>query len=113
MIDRNEFDDLFKSFGKEIVVEIIDIFISEYDDRFKHLRENVAAMDFKNLEFNSHSLKGVIAHFKDPVTTEQSRRLNAMAKEKVEAGLEKALQDLEKSSALLLEELKTIKKQLT
>lgn len=110
MIDRQEFNETFQYFDKEIIVEIIDIFLSEYDERFKNLRANVAERDFEKLKFNAHSLKGVIANFKDPVTIDQSKRLDDMAKNKVENGLDKALADLEKSSAALIEELIVIKK---
>jgi hypothetical protein len=113
MIDRQQFNENFQYFDKEIIVEIIDIFFSEYDERFKNLKANVADKDFEKLKFNAHSIKGVIANFWDPVTIEQSRRLDEMAKNKVENGLEKALQDLEQSSALLVEELKKIKKQFS
>ncbi|MCX6279195.1 MAG: Hpt domain-containing protein [Bacteroidetes bacterium] len=111
MIDRKQFNDVFEYFDKEVIVEIIDIFVSEYDDRFRKLRANVTDKDFKNLQFNAHSLKGVIANFMDPVTIEQSKRLDEMAKKEIVAGLEKALEDLELNSALLLKELKIIKKE--
>lgn len=109
MIDRQKFNEYFSNFDKEIVVDIIDIFISEYDDRFVNLRENVLRKDFEKLKFNAHGLKGVIANFMDPVTIELSERLDKMAKNGVEDGLEKALDDLERNSWLLLGELKKIK----
>lgn len=76
MIDRPKFNENFQYFEKEIIVEIIDIFESEYEDRFKALRENISIRDFNQLKFHAHSLKGVIANFMDPVTIELSRRLD-------------------------------------
>ncbi|MCK9220282.1 MAG: Hpt domain-containing protein [Bacteroidales bacterium] len=106
MIDRQKFNENFQYFEKDVIVEIIDIFISEYEDRFNNLRQNVVDRDFIKLKFNAHSLKGVIANFMDPVTIELSKKLDEMAKEKREAGLTELFADLEKNSEKLLEELK-------
>lgn len=113
MIDRVKFNENFQYFDNEIIVEIIDIFISEYDERFKNLKKNIDEKDFTQLKFNAHSLKGVIANFMDPVTIEQSRSLDEMAKKGTEAGLADLFNALEKSSFSLLQELKVIKKELT
>lgn len=109
MIDRKEFNEYWKNFDHELLVEIIDMFIAEYDDRFTALNKNVADGDIDQLQFNSHSLKGVIAHFKDPLTIEKSIRLNLMAKNKVEKGLKEALEDLQVHTLKLIEELKVIR----
>ncbi len=113
MIDRAKFNENFQYFDKEIIVEIIDIFISEYDERYAKLRKNVEERDFASLKFNAHSLKGVIANFMDPVTIDQSRILDEMSRDKIETGLTELFIDLEKNSERLLEELKTIKRELT
>ncbi len=113
MIDRQKLNDNFQYFDKEIVVEIIDIFFSEYDERFINLQKNVQEKDFVNLKFNAHSLKGVIANFMDPVTIEFSRKLDEMARDKNEIGLDHLYADLKRSSDQLLEELRMLKKELT
>lgn len=113
MIDRARFNENFQYFDKEIVVEIIDIFISEFDERFANLHDNVRCRDFDKLKFNAHSIKGVIANFMDPPTIELSKRLDEMAKNKIENGLEKTVVDFEASAKLLLEELKKMKKDLS
>ncbi len=113
MIDRVKFNENFQYFDNEIIVEIIDIFISEYNERFRTLKKNIDEKDFTQLKFNAHSLKGVIANFMDPVTIEQSRSLDEMAKNGTEAGLTDLFNVLEKSSFSLLQELKVIKKELT
>lgn len=113
MIDRVKFNENFQYFDNEIIVEIIDIFISEYDERYRNLKKNIDEKDFTQLKFNAHSLKGVIANFMDPVTIEQSRSLDEMAKKNIEAGLKDLFNELEKSSFNLLQELKAIKKELT
>jgi len=113
MIDRQKFNDNFQYFDKEIIVEIIDIFFSEYDERFEKLQKNVNERDFTQLKFNAHSLKGVIANFMDPVSIELSRKLDEMAKNKEEAGLDKLYEEIQKSAVNLKDELGRIKKELT
>jgi len=113
MIDRKKFDENFKYFEKEIIVEIIDIFQSEYDERFITLRENVRKLDFVQIKFNAHSLKGVVANFMEPVTIELARQLDEKAKNKEVSGLNQLFEELEKSSGILLEELLKIKAELT
>jgi HPt (histidine-containing phosphotransfer) domain-containing protein len=113
MIDHVRFNENFQYFDKEIIIEIIDIFISEFDMRFSNLNENVAARDFDKLKFNAHGIKGVIANFMDPDTIELSKRLDEMAKNRIENGLEKTLADFENSAKLLLEELKQMKEKLS
>ncbi|MFZ4563487.1 MAG: Hpt domain-containing protein [Bacteroidales bacterium] len=113
MIDRQKFNDNFQYFDKEIIVEIIDIFFSEYDERFEKLQKNVNERDFTQLKFNAHSLKGVIANFMDPVTIELSRKLDEVAKNKEEAGLDKLYEEIQKSASNLKDELGQIKKELT
>jgi len=113
MIDREKFNDLFTQLDKEIVKELIDIFLSEFDERFRKLRKNVEEKDFEQLRFNAHSLKGVIAYFVDPVTIELSGRLDRMAKNNTTEGLDEVYRELEKNSVRLSEELKIISKDLT
>ncbi len=135
MIDRQKFNDLFNNFNKEFVVEIIDIFLSEYDERFRKLHKNVEEKDFVNLKFNAHTLKGVVGNFHDPVTNEiaikfdemattvkdfyypettaLSKKVDEITAKKNEAALPQVYKDLENKSSLLRAELKKIRKELT
>jgi HPt (histidine-containing phosphotransfer) domain-containing protein len=113
MIDRQRFNDNFQYFDKEIIIEIIDIFFSEHDERFTKLERNVLDRDFHQLKFNAHSLKGVIANFMDPVTIDLSRRLDEASKSKDETGLDQLFDDLKKSTGKLMVELQQIKQELT
>ncbi len=113
MINRKEFNQNFQYFDKEIVIEIIDIFINEFEERFRNLKDDVSVQNFDKLKFNAHSLKGVIANFMDPDTVELAKRLDEMAKNRVANGLETTLADLEAKSRLLLAELIQIKTELT
>jgi len=113
MIDRKKFNETFVYLDKEIMVEIIDIFLGEYPDRFSALQKNIREQDFKGLKFNAHSLKGVIANFMDPVTIDLSRQLDEKAKNEDGTGLQELYDNLKRQTDLLVQELNVIKKELT
>lgn len=113
MIDRVKFNENFQYFEKEVIIEIIDIFASEYQERFTNLDKNMKERDFEKLKFNTHSLKGVVANFMDPVTIELTRKLDEAAKLKTEAGLDEIYSNLKNSCNSLLGELNSIRTELT
>lgn len=63
MIDRKKLQENFEYFDKEMVLEIIDIFINEYPDRIAKIKSDIAEKDLVALKFDAHSIKGVVANF--------------------------------------------------
>lgn len=63
MINRASFKERFSYFDKEIVVEIIDIFIEEYDERIKKITQVIQDQNADELKKTIHAFKGVIANF--------------------------------------------------
>ncbi len=113
MIDRERFKENFVYLDKEVVVEIIDIFLGEYKERLTNLQKNITEHDFTRLKFNAHSLKGVIANFMDPATIELSRVLDEQAKHEDNNGLLELFDDLKKGTESLVVELNDLKKDFT
>ena len=113
MIDRQMFNDMFNNLDKENIVELIDIFFSQYEERFEAIRKNVTERDFDHQKETSHKLKGALVLFMDPVTSQLSKRFVEMARSNTEAGLDQMLADLEKNTRILVEELKVIRKELS
>jgi len=109
MIDHEKFKQNFYYLDKEVIVEIIDIFLSEFEDRFNTIQKNIADRDFNGLKFSAHSLKGVISNFMDPVTIELSRKLNEMAKDEQSAGLTDLFENLKRESESLARELREMR----
>jgi HPt (histidine-containing phosphotransfer) domain-containing protein len=68
MIDRAAFDELYGNFDKEVVVDIIDIFINEYAGRMQAIEDAIVNADFDALNKRCHSLKGVVSNFYDEDT---------------------------------------------
>ena len=112
MIDRERFGENFIYLDKEVVIEIIDIFLSEYNERLAAIQKNITEQDFPGLKFNAHSLKGVIANFMDPVSIELSRTLDDQAKHENNNGLQELYYNLKREIESLAKELQEIKADL-
>jgi HPt (histidine-containing phosphotransfer) domain-containing protein len=63
MINEKKFADTYIHFDKETVVEIIDIFFEEYDERISKISQQIENRDFENLQKSTHAFKGVVANF--------------------------------------------------
>jgi len=111
MINIDIFNSNYEIFDKEIVREIIDIYIQEYSDRIENLTKNIQEMDLDQLLKNAHSMKGVTANFFDKETEEFARQLEIKAKEKDTTDIELIFEKLIFSSLHLVEELKTLRKE--
>ncbi len=110
MIDKKQFSENFQYFDNEVVTEIINIFIDEYPERMETLRKNIDEKDFEQLKFNAHSLKGVVANFVAPEVQELARQLEMKGANKDLTDVESLFNELKEKSALVVEELKELKK---
>ncbi len=109
MIDRETFSMTYDNFDKEVVVEIIDIFIAEYADRMAALRKALDERNFDGLNKHSHSLKGVVANFYDDTTHHLARQLEMKGKEEIFEGAEDIYRELKVAAESLLGELKELR----
>ena len=109
IIDRDQFFENFKYFDKEIVLEIIDIFINEYPDRMKSLEQDISNGDFSALKFDAHSLKGVVANFIAPEAENLARILEKKGEESDATDLESLYTELKEKTSILIEELKELR----
>ncbi len=110
MIDRKQFKENFQPFDKEIVLEIIDIFIQEYPERMAELEKNINQNDFESLRFNAHSLKGVVANFIVDEPKALAKKLEDQGKGKVKEGNQELFKELKEKTGQLVDELKAIRK---
>jgi len=112
MIDRKKFDENFQYFENDVIIEIINIFDTEFDERFDALTRNIANRDFDQLKFNAHSLKGVVANFMEPEVIRLSQRFDEMAKNREETGIIPLFEELKQRSVALRNELLNIREEL-
>lgn len=111
MIDKKTFAENYEIFDKEIVKEIIEIYLQEYPDRIANLRTNIHQNDFDSIHKNAHSFKGVTANFFDAETVELARILESKAKEQDGSRLKELFEQLKESSEKLIDELKALAKE--
>jgi len=105
-IDWEQFNENFQYYDKEIIKEIIDIFIEEYDDRIKILTKNIGEKDYTNLAFNAHSFKSVIGNYMAPKAYETTRKLEELAKNNGISEIDATFEELKTATGELLSELK-------
>jgi HPt (histidine-containing phosphotransfer) domain-containing protein len=109
VIDKEKFQENFKHFDKELIVEIIDLFIAEHAERMTQLKQNITDLDMVALRFNAHSFKGVIANFMAELPKSHAKSLEEKAKMNDTSGLNEIYEYLQKSTAELLDNLKEIR----
>lgn len=68
MINEVKFAETYVHFDRETVVEIIDIFIEEYDERIEKITRQLKTKNFEELKKSAHAFKGVIANFETECT---------------------------------------------
>lgn len=74
-MNKQEFLDTYSYFDKEVLVEIIDIFLNEYQSRLDKLYADIETGSFNEMRFDAHSLKGVVATFCDSYAKEKAYEL--------------------------------------
>jgi len=120
MVNKQNFYETYQFFDKSVIIEIIDIFISEYAERFEKLKKNIAERDFQNMRFNAHSLKGVVANFSAPVPLEMIRTYEKSAalmfenkgEDFDEARMISELEEIRKATKIMADQLNEIKEEM-
>lgn len=113
IIEKDRFQENFQYFDKEIVLEIINIFIDEYPERMKSIKENIEQKDFDQLRFNAHSLKGVVANFIAPEVQSLARSLEMKGTNKELQDTDALYSELKGKADVMVEELAELKKNYT
>ena len=106
VIDWEQFNDNFQYYDKEVIKEVIYIFINEYDSRISNLQKDIEDIDYANLAFHAHSFKGVIGNYMAPEVYELGRKLEELAIAKSSEGIPEIFDKLKSASKDLLIELK-------
>lgn len=63
MLDKQAFRETYHFLDKEVIIEIIDIFLSEYETKLQKLEQNLADGDLPGIRFTAHNIKGVVSNF--------------------------------------------------
>ncbi len=111
IIDKDQFRENFEFFDKEIVLDIINMFVEEYPERMQKIKQNIADKDFDNLKFNAHSLKGVVSNFVAEEARAAAKRLEDKGANKDGSDLDALFADLEQKTQQVIDELNELKKE--
>lgn len=109
LINDQSFNESFSYFDKEIVVEIIDIFLNEYEDRLSTIKKCIDDVDFQNLKFQAHSLKGVVANFSAPKVQELAKILENKGADSINENLNEDFEELDKLVRTMVEEISVLR----
>jgi two-component system sensor histidine kinase/response regulator len=109
MIDRAEFREQFKYYDRELIVEVIDVFINELPKRLSDLQSDVEKNDFTRLVQNAHSFKGLVGTFLAAEPYEISGALEELAKKQDGTGLPALFSRLHSTSQDLARDLLEIR----
>ncbi|MDP3462308.1 MAG: Hpt domain-containing protein [Bacteroidales bacterium] len=109
VIDKSSFLDTFQYFDKEIVVEIIDIFLQEYPGRLVNIKKDIESGDFDALKFDAHSLKGVVSNFVAKAPQDYAKELEMKGTIKDSTDLLDTFQKLEISIYDLVDDLNELR----
>jgi hypothetical protein len=110
MIDKVKFKEMFAYYDKEVVAEVIDDFISEYETRLREIQAAIENGDAEMIRQTSHSFKGMTGTFMDPVPHKLSGDLETMAKGSEFTGMAETYTRLVKAADELAGELKMVRR---
>ncbi len=95
MINWEELKGVYKSYGNEILIQIIELFDKgekatnspSYKERINSITNAINQKDYPGIRFHAHSLKGVVVNFYDHETEELAGILEWMGTQHVNDGL--------------------------
>lgn len=121
LVNKEEFLNLYNYFDKELLIEIIDIFISESPLKAEKLFADLTAANYADLRFDAHSLKGAITNFCAPAAKAKVYEVEVISSKMEKEpdhnpepyDLNSKLQEISKMVDQMIVELKEIKQDLT
>lgn len=112
MIERADFREHFQYFDREVVVEIIDLFLETYQEQLADLKKCIDANEPERVNMHAHSLKGLAGTFVSPDTQSIAATLEVRAKNNETAGMDDLFTRLEISIHAMAGELKEIRNEM-
>ncbi len=111
IIDVPEFMDRVQE-DKDLLKELLDIFVEDFEQKRIKLTEAVANKDFETIKSIAHSVKGASGNISAKLLREVCIVLETKGKAGDAAGLTVLLQDLDRQYTALKERIVTLKEEL-
>ncbi len=94
MINKEAFKERYSDFDKEIVLDIMDMFISGYDENITTLSAHLNNADLPLLKQAAHAFKGIIGNIESDCTAfTEIDRIEAMSEQLIQLGMIEDIED--------------------
>ena len=111
IIDLSEFMDRVQD-DKELLVELLDIFMEDFEQKRKPLQEAVEKKDFEEVKNICHSLKGASGNISAKPLRETLLKIEEMGKNNDFTGVDDLLINMDKHYEDLTTRIATVKEEL-
>ena len=111
MINRVDFRESFRYYDREVVIEIIDLFLETYKPLVNELRKSISEGDIDKVIMHAHSLKGLAGTFLEPVARNVAASLEEKARNNEFAEIPALFSGLELSIEEMAGDLQKIRDQ--
>jgi len=109
IVNRVLFAENFHYFDKEVTLEILDMFFTEYPERLEKLKRFIASGDLESTRLTAHSLKGVISNFSAPKVVEVIRKIEEDSRNQKAENLPSLLHEFSQVGGKMIQELTEIR----
>jgi HPt (histidine-containing phosphotransfer) domain-containing protein len=109
MIEKKEIQKQFRYYDREVVREIIDLFLQTYKQKLELLHSSIAANDLEQVNMHAHSLKGLAGTFMAQETQALAAKMEEMARNNFSAGLHELFDRLDASTHVMAGDLEVIR----
>ncbi|MBP9854405.1 MAG: Hpt domain-containing protein [Candidatus Omnitrophica bacterium] len=111
IIDVPEFMDRVQE-DKDLLKELLDIFVEDFEQKREKLTEAAATKDFETIKSIAHSIKGASGNISAKPLRAVTIKLETRGSEKNASDLDMLLKDLDREYAALKTRIVTLKKEL-
>ncbi|MEI7725182.1 MAG: hypothetical protein WCK09_08760 [Bacteroidota bacterium] len=83
MIDKQQLNDFFQYFEKELVIELIDLANKNIPEIITAIAKDIDDLDFVDLKRNACQIRGICSSFNDPISSNIARDIEDAAGNKL------------------------------
>ena len=84
MIDKQQVNDFFQCFEKELIIEVIDLACEQIPESIEAIAQNIDNHNFAQLRWNANKIKGVVQQLYDRESYDQARKLVHAARRNID-----------------------------
>lgn len=107
MLDKNEFNKKVETLSKDIMLEVINIFLASYPERKNEILNALKEQNYRDMEFAAHALKNELSQLGAPQILADAQNFLEMIRKDETRELDSAFESLNNDiENLLIPELK-------